>query len=122
MIILKEIPLIEAPATADTVYRLYHFVDRFEGILGDKHDEDWIGIDLVAGNDDIDSDTDKLSGSDDADELNGADGDTLLDIEGLIGSDHDDVLVGNQVGNELSGGAGNDLLAPTNKSNFVVGV
>ena len=49
MVIIKEIPLIEAPANADTVYKLYHFVDRFEGTLDDGGDEDWIRVDLVAG-------------------------------------------------------------------------
>ena len=40
----------------------------------------------------------------------GAGVDTLISIENLIGSDHDDVLVGNAGANRLEGGAGGDLL------------
>ena len=36
--------------------------------------------------------------------------DTLLSIEGLVGSAFDDTLIGNAVDNVLSGGAGNDML------------
>jgi Ca2+-binding RTX toxin-like protein len=37
-------------------------------------------------------------------------GDVLVDIEGLIGSDHTDVLVGDSTANSLSGQGGNDSL------------
>ena len=39
-----------------------------------------------------------------------AQGDTLSNIENLIGSPHDDTLIGNSQANSLSGGAGNDTL------------
>ena len=39
-----------------------------------------------------------------------AEGDTLVGIEGIIGSDHDDILVGNFETNELIGNAGDDVL------------
>lgn len=43
--------------------------------------------------------------------LNDAAGDTLINIEGLIGSSFDDTLVGNDNRNELRGGSGKDLLS-----------
>ena len=39
-----------------------------------------------------------------------ADGDVITGIEGAIGSDHDDVLQGNEAANRLEGGAGADRL------------
>ena len=39
-----------------------------------------------------------------------AEGDTLSGIENVIGSDHDDTLIGNYINNTLEGGAGNDTL------------
>jgi Ca2+-binding RTX toxin-like protein len=39
-----------------------------------------------------------------------ADGDTLTEIEDLIGSDHADILTGDSRNNVLSGGLGNDVL------------
>ena len=235
MIIIKEIPIIDAAANDETAYNLFHSVDRFEGALDTRDDEDWIRIDLVAGetyeinlagsgdngaadtilevfnsdgervarNDDIDTaggnlnsmvtytpdssgayyisassyaanpaqnnsgdyvvtvsgsgDSDKLSGTDADEELDGgagddlleggagadmlmggagfdiasyrtsdagvevslqdgtglgghAEGDTLADIEALEGSDHDDVLTGDDGANWLFGNAGNDEL------------
>ena len=49
MIIIKEIPIIDAAANNDTTYSMPNFVDRFEGTLDGKDDEDWIQVDLVAG-------------------------------------------------------------------------
>ncbi|NBJ12442.1 calcium-binding protein [Microvirga arsenatis] len=37
-------------------------------------------------------------------------GDTFLSVEGLVGSEHADVLTGDNLGNRLEGGAGNDVL------------
>src|SRR5207244_993543 len=39
-----------------------------------------------------------------------AEGDTLVNIENLTGSSHDDLLVGDGGANELSGDGGNDIL------------
>jgi Ca2+-binding RTX toxin-like protein len=36
--------------------------------------------------------------------------DRLVSIEGLVGSDHDDVLLGNELSNELQSGAGDDVV------------
>ena len=235
MIIIKEIPIIDAAANDETAYNLFHSVDRFEGALDTRDDEDWIRIDLVAGetyeinlagsgdngaadtilevfnsdgervarNDDIDTaggnlnsmvtftpdssgiyyisassyaanpaqnnsgdyvvtvsgrgDSDKLSGTDADEELDGgagddlleggagadmlmggagfdiasyrtsdagvevslqdgtgmgghAEGDTLTGIEALEGSDHDDTLTGDEGDNWLLGNAGYDQL------------
>ena len=88
MIIIKEIPIIDAAANDETPYNLYHFVDRFEGTLGDMNDEDWIRVDLVAGETyDI-----SLSGSGD----NGA-ADTVLKIFNSAGEEvagNDDIDTG----------------------------
>lgn len=40
-----------------------------------------------------------------------AEGDTLVDIENLRGSDHDDTLVGNNYANTIIGGDGNDVIS-----------
>jgi Ca2+-binding RTX toxin-like protein len=40
-----------------------------------------------------------------------AEGDVLRSIEGLVGSQHDDLLVGNERGNSLEGKAGDDTLS-----------
>jgi Ca2+-binding RTX toxin-like protein len=45
-----------------------------------------------------------------AQDTHGAGNDTLIDIEGLIGSSYADTLTGDDSANSLSGGAGNDLL------------
>ena len=46
---IPELPRIDATADADTAYTLPWFADRFEGVLDDKTDEDWIAITLSAG-------------------------------------------------------------------------
>ncbi|MBT7082342.1 MAG: hypothetical protein HN929_12930, partial [Chloroflexi bacterium] len=40
----------------------------------------------------------------------GAGRDTLINVEGLTGSNYDDILIGNDNGNVIKGGSGNDLL------------
>ena len=53
---------------------------------------------------------------------NDAEGDTLVGIQNLIGSDYNDYLVGSTSGGKLDGGTGNDyLVAATGADNFVGG-
>ena len=49
MVTIIEIPVRDAAADAGTTYFMPYFVDRFEGTLNDRQDEDWIRIDLTAG-------------------------------------------------------------------------
>ena len=49
MVTITELPRIDATANADTAYTLPYFADRFEGVLDEKTDEDWIQLDLTAG-------------------------------------------------------------------------
>ncbi len=53
----------------------------------------------------------------DAQNTGGSGVDTLVDIEGLFGSDFDDVLIGKATGSTLGGGRGNDLLLGTGAGN-----
>ena len=46
---IPELPRIDATADADTAYTLPWFADRFEGVLDEKTDEDWIQVALTAG-------------------------------------------------------------------------
>ena len=46
---IPELPRIDAADDATTVYALPYFADRFEGVLDEKTDEDWIEITLTAG-------------------------------------------------------------------------
>ena len=64
-----------------------------------------------------------LSGSGFAGSVVGADaaGDTLIEIEGLIGSAYNDVLVGNEGVNALKGGAGADQLTGGLGTDFFTG-
>jgi len=48
-------------------------------------------------------------------------GDTFFGIEGLIGSDHDDLLAGNFGLNGLDGGAGNDTLYGLGGTDYLIG-
>ena len=50
-----------------------------------------------------------------------AEGDTLIDIEHLIGSAYHDTLAGNSASNDLSGGSGNDLLWGSGGDDFLKG-
>ena len=46
---IRELPAVDAAADATTAYALPYFIDRFEGVLHDRHDEDRLAIDLTAG-------------------------------------------------------------------------
>ena len=46
---IPELPALDAAPNADTAYTLPYFADRFEGVLDEKTDEDWIAITLSAG-------------------------------------------------------------------------
>ena len=46
---IRELPAIDAAADATTAYALPYFIDRFEGVLSDRNDEDRLAIDLTAG-------------------------------------------------------------------------
>ena len=48
-------------------------------------------------------------------------GDRLYDIENLVGSAHDDVLIGDGVSNSLEGGAGGDTLHGEGGNDFLLG-
>ena len=50
-----------------------------------------------------------------------ATGDTLANIENLIGSAHNDILVGNEQANALTGMAGNDLLWGSSGDDLLTG-
>ena len=50
-----------------------------------------------------------------------SDGDTLSDVENLIGSAFNDVLIGNAVANVLDGGAGDDLVAGGAAADTLIG-
>ena len=50
-----------------------------------------------------------------------AEGDVLIDIENLIGSNHDDVLTGDVGDNILIGGRGNDILAGGGGADLLIG-
>lgn len=49
MTTIIEVPGIDAPADTTTAYHMPHFIDRFEGVLDTRYDEDWIQIELTAG-------------------------------------------------------------------------
>ena len=48
-ITITEVPALDAPADASTGYVMPDFVERFEGVLEHREDEDWIRIELNAG-------------------------------------------------------------------------
>ena len=48
-------------------------------------------------------------------------GDTLISIEGVTGSAHDDTLIGNNLNNTLIGGDGNDFITGNGGNDFLKG-
>lgn len=50
-----------------------------------------------------------------------AEGDTLVSIENVTGSQHSDALVGNDAANTLNGGQGNDTLSAGGSGDVVIG-
>ena len=49
MVTITEVPALDAAADAGTWYFMPYFADRLEGVLADRQDEDWIAIELTAG-------------------------------------------------------------------------
>ena len=49
MTTIKEVPALDAAAGTGTMYHMPYFVRRFEGDLAQREDEDWIRIELNAG-------------------------------------------------------------------------
>ena len=115
-------------------------LDSVEGLTGSAHDDTLIG----------DADNNVLEGGAGADTLDGGDGidtasyagsasrvdvrlsgtvvnhgdatgDTLTNIENLIGSAHNDILVGNGSANTLTGMTGNDLLWASSGDDLLTG-
>ena len=115
-------------------------LDSAEGLTGSAHDDTLIGD---AGNNVLEGGTgaDTLDGGDGIDtasyagsasrvdvRLSGtvvnygdATGDTLTNIENLVGSAHNDILVGNGSANALTGNGGNDLLWASSGDDLLTG-
>ncbi|REL30842.1 beta strand repeat-containing protein [Thalassotalea euphylliae] len=92
--------------------------DVLQGNLGDDLLIGGTGNDTARYADASDSVTVNLA----AGTASGADGnDTLLQIENVIGSSHDDTLIGNANNNRLLGGQGNDILAGQGGENLLNG-
>ena len=115
-------------------------LDSIEGLTGSAHDDTLIGD---AGNNVLEGGTgaDTLDGGDGIDtasyassasrvdvRLSGtvvnygdATGDTLTNIENLVGSAHNDILAGNGSANALTGNGGNDLLWASSGDDHLTG-
>ena len=133
------------PETASDVYGLIGNLviarnTLIENYVAGTGDDTIVGNDAdnvlegSAGADEIDGqsglDTASYSGSDAAVTVNlldgtatdgDAEGDTLTNIENLIGSNHNDILVGNGQANALTGLNGNDLLWGSSGDDFLTG-
>lgn len=116
-----------ALTAGQTVNGLYHQDDVLIGSSGNENLYGRGGLDILIGG----LGSDRLDGGDDNDiadysasnaainvdlstnTVSGghAQGDTLVSIEGVIGSDYDDTITGSDGDNVLSGGAGNDTLS-----------
>ena len=83
--------------------------NTLEGGLGADSLAGGLGIDVISYENSADAVTIDL-GSAAAQSGGDAAGDTLADIEGVIGSDKDDVITGTGSANLISGGEGNDTL------------
>ncbi len=46
---IRELPAVDAAADTTTAYTLPYFIERFEGVLHDRDDEDRLAIHLTAG-------------------------------------------------------------------------
>ena len=115
-------------------------LDSVEGLTGSAHDDTLIGdagnnvleggagADTLDGGDGIDTASYAGSASRVDVRLSGtvvnhgdATGDTLTNIENLIGSAHNDILVGNGSANALTGNDGNDLLWASSGDDLLTG-
>jgi len=93
-------------------------VDRIFGQALDDTIEGGAGADLIDGGDDFDTASYRSSDAAVVVDLSfvlrtsggHAQGDRLVSIEGIIGSDHDDTLVGNKIANKIHSGGGNDTI------------
>ena len=93
--------------------------DTFRGGAGADHMDGGAGVDTVdygasAGPVVVNLNTGTGSGGD-------ATGDTLVDIENLVGSQYNDTLLGNARDNRLSGGAGNDRMSGGDGADVLIG-
>jgi len=82
--------------------------DRLDGGVGADVLDGGLGVDTVDYANSVDGVTVDLSAGTGAG--GDADGDTLISIEQVYGSDHDDTITGDADANELAGGEGDDLL------------
>ncbi len=96
---IRELPAVDAAADTTTAYTLPYFIERFEGVLHDRDDEDRLAIHLTAG----EAVTLTLAGDERTNLLAGAGGDDTL-----YGNAGNDTLVGGPGDDILFGGAGAD--------------
>ena len=120
-------------AEGDTLDSIEHltgsaFDDTLIGDAGNNVLEGGAGADTLDGGDGIDTASYAGSASRVDVRLSGtvvnygdATGDTLTNIENLIGSAHNDILVGNGQANALTGNGGNDLLWASSGDDLLTG-
>ena len=87
------------------------------------------GVELTLGALDVDGADDMFGGANVGDDFTStsatgeggyAEGDTVVNVENIIGSDHDDTLAGNNWFNVLTGGKGDDVLTGGDSSDIFV--